>query len=81
MMWEMYVHLNACRYENIQQVYYIHDAKKNTIHQLTTMPANSKNTPFPGHNHLLTAGADDLTLWLSPERQRVGGYDLETGHF
>ena len=24
---------------------------------------------FPGHNHLLTIGADDLTLWLSPEMQ------------
>ena len=40
--------------------------KKATIHQLTTMLATSKNALFPGHNHLLTIGADDPTLWLSP---------------
>ena len=32
------------------------------IHQLTTMLSTSKNVLFPGHNHLLTTGADDLTL-------------------
>ena len=26
----------------------------NTIHQVTTMLATSKNVPFPGHNHMLT---------------------------
>ena len=36
--------------------------KKATIHQLTSMLATSKNFLFPGHNHLLTTGADDLTL-------------------
>ena len=35
---------------------------KNTIHQVTTMLATSKNVLSPGHNHLLTTGADDLTL-------------------
>ena len=54
------------------------------------MLVTSKNVLFPGHNHLQTTGADDLTLKLSPERQRVkvhqywrlaGGYDLEIGHF
>ena len=44
-----------------------------------------KNILFPGHNHLLTTGTDDPSLWLSPERQWVkghqyrwlaGGYDL-----
>ena len=35
---------------------------KNTIHQVTTMLATSENVLFPGHNHLLTTGADDLTL-------------------
>ena len=45
--------------------------KKNTINQATTMLATSKNIPFPGHNHMLTTGTDDLTLWLSLERQRV----------
>ena len=28
--------------------------KKVTIHQITTMLANSKNVLFPGHNHLIT---------------------------
>ena len=36
--------------------------KKATIHQLTTMLSVSKNGLFPGHNHLLTTGADDPTL-------------------
>ena len=57
--------------------------KKATIHQVTTMLGTSKNALFPGHNHLLTTGADDLTLQLSPKCQRglAGGYDLEIGHF
>ena len=33
-----------------------------TIQQVTTMLATSKNVLFPGHNHLLTIGADDQTL-------------------
>ena len=67
--------------------------KEATIYQVTTMPATSKNVLFPCRNHLLTSGADDPTLWLSPECQRVkgqprggqqyrwlaGGYDLENG--
>ena len=36
--------------------------KKATIHQVTTMLATSKNVLFPGHNHLLITGTDDLTL-------------------
>ena len=36
--------------------------KKATIHQVTTMLATSKNVLFPGQNHLLTTGTDDLTL-------------------
>ena len=36
--------------------------KKATIHQLTTMLSTSKYVLFLGHNHLLTTGADDLTL-------------------
>ena len=36
--------------------------KITTIHQLTAMLATSKNVLFPGHNHLLTTGADDPTL-------------------
>ena len=35
---------------------------KTTIHQVTTMLATSQNVLFPGHNHLLTTGTDDLTL-------------------
>ena len=45
-------------------------AQKTTTHQVTTILATSKNVLFPGHNHLLTTSTDDLTLWLSPERQR-----------
>ena len=36
-----------------------HCAKKATIHQVTTMLATSKNVLYPGHNHLLTTGADN----------------------
>ena len=36
--------------------------KEATIHQATTMLATYKNVIFPGHNHLLTTSADDLTL-------------------
>ena len=36
--------------------------KKATIHQVTTMLANSKNVLFPGHNHLLTTSSDDPLL-------------------
>ena len=36
--------------------------KNATIHQLTTMLSTSKTVLFPGHNHLLTTGADDPTL-------------------
>ena len=64
--------------------------KKATIYEVITMLATSKNVLFPGHNHLLTTGADDPSLvgtraiikvkghqyrWLA------GGYDLEMGHF
>ena len=34
-------------------------AQKTTIHQVTTMLATSKNVLFPGHDHLITTGADD----------------------
>ena len=37
-------------------------AQKTTIHQVTAMLSTSKNALFPGHNHLLTTGAGDLTL-------------------
>ena len=66
--------------------------KKVTIHQLTTILATSNNDQFPGHNHLLTTGADDPLFKLLPEHQIIkanghqlrfsaGGYDLEIGHF
>ena len=42
--------------------------KRATIHLVTTMLTTSKNVLFPGHNHLLTIGIDDLTLQLSPLR-------------
>ena len=62
---------------------------KATMYQVTTMLAVSKYILFPGHNHLLTNGIDDPTVWLLPESQQVkghqywwfaGGYDLEIGH-
>ena len=40
--------------------------KKATIYHLTTMLSTSKNVLFPGHNHLLTTGADDPSPELSP---------------
>ena len=53
------------------------------------MLATSKNVLFPGHNHLLTAGADDYlagarTIIKASGHQHswlAGGYDLEMGHF
>ena len=46
------------------------------------MVATSKKSYFQVITHLLTTGADDLTLWLSSEHQWLaGGYDLEIGHF
>ena len=69
----------------------MHCAKKDTIHQVTTMLATCKNVLFPGHNHLLTTSSDGPSLagtraiikvsghqywWLA------GGYDaLEIRHF
>ena len=54
------------------------------------MLSTSKNVLFPGHNHLLTTGADDPSLTGAQAISRVsahqhcwlgGGYDLEIGHF
>ena len=45
--------------------------KKASIHQLTTMLATPKKVLFPGHNHLLTTGTDDRTLWLLPKCHQV----------
>ena len=36
--------------------------KKPTIYQVTIMLATSKSVVFPGHNYLLTTGADDPKL-------------------
>ena len=43
-----------------------HWANKATMHQVTTILVTSKNVPFPGLNHLLTTGADNPSLELSP---------------
>ena len=69
-------------------------SKKATIHQVTTMLYASKNVLFPGHNHLLTTGADDPSLINTVAGARAinkvsghqhqwvaSGYDLEIGHF
>ena len=64
--------------------------QKNTIHQVTTMLATSKNVLFPGHSHLLTTGTDDPShagTWaiikVSGHRYQwlADGYDLEVWHF
>ena len=36
--------------------------QKSIIHQLTTMLSTSENVLFPGHNHLVTTGANDHSL-------------------
>ena len=62
--------------------------KKAMIYQVTTMLSTLKMSY--SHNHLLTTSADDPTLKVSSEHQRVkghqhrwlaSGYDLEIGHF
>ena len=63
------------------------------MYKVTTMLATSENVLFPGHNHLLTTGADDPTLIIAWAPVRVtikvkghehqwlaSGFDLETGH-
>ena len=44
------------------------------------MLATSKNVLFPGHNHLLTTGPDDPTLWLSPKCKH-SSYLVESDFF
>ena len=40
----------------------VYTGQKPTIHQVTTMLSTFKSVQFPGHNHLLTTGADDPPL-------------------
>ena len=54
--------------------------KQTTIHQVTTMLATSKIVLFPGHNHLLTTGTNDPTLWLSLERLYSENTNLHQDH-
>ena len=70
--------------------------KKATIHQVTTMPATSKNVLFLGHNHLpanhwyrypdtiIITLAGDRAIIIASSHQYwllAGGYDLEIGTF
>ena len=55
---------HSCRY-----LHRMSQRKKATIHQLTTVLFTSKNVLFPCHNYLLTTGADDPSLELSPKHQ------------
>ena len=56
--------------------------KKAAIHQVTIMLSTSKNVLFPGHTHLLTAGARVIIKVKGHQhRWLAGGYDLEIGHF
>ena len=61
--------------------------KNATIHLVTTMLATSTNVLFPSHDHVLTTGTDDPTLWLSIIKVKghqyqwlAAGYDLEIGY-
>ena len=59
----------------------IYTAQKANIHHVTTMLATSKKLLFPGHNHLLTTGTDDPTLWLSPKRHILFSWKYFRGGF
>ena len=68
---------------------------KNTIHQVTTMLAASKNVLFPSHNHpadhwdwwpftlIITLAGTWAIIKVSGYQYQwlAGGYDLEIGHF
>ena len=47
------------------QLLLAHHCAKRSLSTATTMLATSKHVVFPGHNHLLTARTDDLTLWFN----------------
>ena len=64
--------------------------QKATIHQVTIMPATSKNVLFTGHNNLLTTCTDNPSLTGARAIIKVpgfqywsltGSYELEKGHF
>ena len=63
------------------------DCTKAAIHQVATMLSTSKNDLFPGHNHLLTAGVNDLASLRAISKVSghqhwwLAGDDLERGHF
>ena len=67
------------------------DCAKNTIHQVTTVLAISKNVLFPGYNHLhwwpftliITLAGAQAIIKVSGHQYQwlVGGYNLEIGHF
>ena len=44
--------------------------QKATIQQVTTTLATSKNVLFPGHNHLLTTGTDDMIIKVSDDQYK-----------
>ena len=56
---------------SLHSVYIFHCAKMPLNHHVTTMLATSKNVLFPGHNHLLTTGADDSTLIITQAPARL----------
>ena len=56
-------------------------AQKNIIYQVTTMLATSNNVLFPGHNHLLSRGTDDPTLWLLLECSNNRKVTTSTNNF
>ena len=47
--------------------------KNATIHEVNAMLATFKNVLFGGHNHLLTIGTNDLTLYRLSAREAESG--------
>ena len=56
------------------EVFFFTLGKKDTIHQVTTMLATSKDVLFPGHSHLLTTGTDDPSLAGAQAIIKVSGH-------
>ena len=68
----IYAHKQVLFVVSIPNNYSVPLRKNTTNHQVTTMLATSKNVLYPSHNHLLTTGAEDLTLYrLSSSEWRV----------
>ena len=67
-MWDANIHQNGIVYWSsyctvcCRQTMHVPLHKKIIIHQVTTMLATCKNVLFPGYNHQLTTGTNNLTF-------------------